>query len=142
MIGWLLKLATGNPIALLWIAAVIALAAGGAGWQLNGWRLGAQIADVEVELANATARVAVLEPANDKCVADVADVRQAFANLKAAEAKRAAAAKAALAKAELVAAANIETAKRIMAATRPPAGQECQAIMQEEADYVRTRQAR
>ena len=140
--GWLLKLATGNPITLLWIAGAIALVAGAAGWQLNGWRLNSQIADVKVKLANSEARVAILEPANDKCAADVKDVRQAFAELKAAEVARAAAAKAAVAKAELVAAANIETAKRIMEAARPDPGQECPAIIQEEADYVRARQQR
>lgn len=144
--GWLLKLATGNPITLLWIAGAIALAAGAAGaaagWQLNGWRLNSTIADLKVQLANSQARVAILEPANDKCKADVADVRQAYADLKTAETARAAAAKAAIAKAELVASARIESAKLIMAAPRPAPGKECTAIITEEANYVRARQTR
>lgn len=144
--GWLLKLATGNPITLLWIAGAIALAAGAAGatagWTANGWRLNAKIADVKVKLANAEARIAVLEPANDKCAADVKSVLQAWADWQAAEDKRTAAVKAAVAKAELRAAANVETARLIMTAPRPPAGQECAAIIQEEAGYVRTRQQR
>ena len=83
--GWLLKLATGNPITLLWIAGGIALAAGAAGaatgWQLNGWRLNSQIADITVKLGTAQTRVAILEPANAKCAIDVGDVRRAFADL-------------------------------------------------------------
>jgi hypothetical protein len=146
MSGWLLKLATGNPLTLLWIAGTIALAAGGAGttagWTLNGWRLNSQIADVKVELANATARVAVLEPANAKCVADVDEIFKAWAEYDAAEAKRASRVAAAVAKAQLVAAANLETARLIMAAPRPAAGEECPAIIKEEADYVRSRQTR
>lgn len=144
--GWLLKLATGNPITLLWIAGAIALAAGvagaTAGWQLNGWRLTAQIAEVKVQLANAETRVAILEPANDKCKADVADVRQAFADMKTAEAARTLAAAAALKRAEAKAKTFADAAHRIMSVARPAAGQECPAIIQEEADYVRTRQQR
>ncbi len=144
--GWLLKLATGNPIALLWIASAIALAAGGAGatagWQLNGWRLGAEVADTKIKLANAETRVALLDSANARCALNVADVRQAFANLKAAETKRAADAAAALARANARARTFADAANRIMTLPRPAAGQECTAIIQEEADYVRARQAR
>lgn len=42
---WLIKLATGNPVALLWIAGAIVVAAGAAGasgaWTVQGWRLDA-----------------------------------------------------------------------------------------------------
>ena len=142
MSAWLLKLAAGNPLALLWVAGAIALAAGGVGWQLNGWRLGAEVAEVEVKLANATARSAVRAPANAKCAADVKDVRQAFADWQVAEAKRTAAVKAAIAKAGLVATANLETARLIMTAPRPAVGQECAGIVNEEAAYVQSRQKR
>ena len=47
--GWLLKLATGNPITLLWIAGAIAVAAGAAGgataWKVQGYRLDAAKAE-------------------------------------------------------------------------------------------------
>lgn len=146
MTAWLLKLATGNPLTLLWIAGAIALAAGGAGgtagWHLNGWRLGAEIADTKVQLANTQARVDVLEPANAKCAADVAHVRQAFKDLEAAETKRAAAAADAVARAQAKAQTFADAANRIMNAQRPAAGQECPAIINEEADYVRARQTR
>ena len=43
--GWLLKLATGNPINLLYLAGIIAIAAAGVGgttaWTVQGWRLDA-----------------------------------------------------------------------------------------------------
>lgn len=131
---------------LLWIrlAIVAAIFAAGAvvGWGLNGWRLNSQVADLQVKLANATARVAILEPANDKCAADVKDVRQAFADWQATEARRTEAVKVAVSKAGLVAAANFETAKLIMAEPRPAAGQECAGIVNEEAAYVQSRQKR
>lgn len=131
---------------LLWmrIAITAAVFAAGAavGWGLNGWRLNSKVADLTVKLANSESRVAVLEPANAKCAVDVADVRQAFAELKAAEAKRAAAALAAITKAKLVAEANFETARLTMEAARPPAGQECPAIITEERNYVQIRQKR
>lgn len=132
--------------ALPWgrIALVLVIFAAGAtaGWGLNGWRLNSTVADVRIQLANSETRVGILEPANAKCAVDVADVRQAYADLKAAEIKRAAAARVALAKAELIAAANTATARLIMDAPRPAAGQECQAIVQEEHDYVQARQKR
>lgn len=144
--GWLLKLATGNPSTLLWIAGAIALAAGAAGasagWTLNGWRLGSQIAEVTVKLGTATARIAVLEPANEKCAADVKDVRQAFADLKAAEAARTARAAAAVKAAEPEAKARDNAAQGIMLAPRPAAGVECKAIIEEERDYAESRQKR
>lgn len=132
--------------ALPWgrIALVLAIFAAGAaaGWGLNGWRLNSTVADVRIQLANSETRVGILEPANAKCAVDVADVRQAFAELRAAEEQRASAAKAALAKAKLIADANAETARLIMDAPRPAAGQECQAIITEERDYVQARQKR
>ncbi len=144
--NWLLKLATGNPVTLLWIAGAIAVSAGAAGatagWQLNGWRLGAEVAEAEVKLANAQARVAVLEPANDKCAADVEDVRQAFVDLKAAEAARTARAAAAIATAEPAAKGHENAANGIMLKPRPKPGEECPTIIQEERDYVTVRQIR
>jgi hypothetical protein len=124
------------------IVAAIFAAGAGAGWGLNGWRLNSKVADLEVELANSQARVAVLEPANEKCAVDVKDVRQAFADWQAAEAKRVELVKAAVAAAAATSKAHLDQAAKIMTAPRPAAGQECPAIIQEEADYVRARQQR
>ena len=82
MIAWLLKLitgaATGNPLLLLWVAGGIALAAGAAGtaagWTLNGWRLGAQLAECEstsqkFQTANAALNLKIAE--QDAAVEDL-----------------------------------------------------------------------
>lgn len=45
----------GNPLSLLIAAGIIFAAGCGYGWTANGWRLGAQIADVKAERANETA---------------------------------------------------------------------------------------
>src|SRR3990167_5615244 len=130
-----------NPLMLARIAYVLVVfAAGfGAGWTLNGWRLGADVADLEVERANLTARVGVLEPANDKCAADVAEIKSAYAHL--ARQDKARAAKSAQAVSEAKGKADAAQARfdAIMNAPRPTAGKECEAIVKEEADYVRSR---
>ena len=59
MIGWLLKLVTGNPVSLLWIgggifAAGLAIGGGGA-WTVQGWRLAAAVAKHEAFVAKVNA---------------------------------------------------------------------------------------
>ena len=59
LIGWLLKLVTGNPVSLLWIgggifAAGLAIGGGGA-WTVQGWRLAAAVAKHEAFVAKVNA---------------------------------------------------------------------------------------
>lgn len=133
-----------NPLMLARIAYVLVVfAAGfGAGWTLNGWRLGADVANLEVERANLTARVGVLEPANERCAADVASVREAFSALQKMDKARAAKAAQAVAGAKAEAEAAEARARAIETAPRPAKGKECEAIIQEERDYAVGRQVR
>lgn len=99
---WLLKLATGNPLTLLWIAAGIAVAAGSAGgfaaWKVQGWRLeAANLRTVEVQgqydrfadgvkaagvLAEAEAKAKAADDKKEKEKADAENLRTT-ANLRA-----------------------------------------------------------
>lgn len=62
--GWLLKLFTGNPLAMLYMAGAIFLAGvasgGGVAWKVQGWRLEA-----------ATSRITVVQTKYDSFVSEV-----------------------------------------------------------------------
>src|SRR3990167_5928169 len=84
--GWLLKLATGNPLTLLWIAggiAIAAFAAGGtAAWTVQGWRMKAQETDLQTREAKINAESAIkIEAAHNR----VRDLEQDIAQQLASE---------------------------------------------------------
>jgi len=76
MIGWLLKLATGNPVTLLWIGgglfAAGLLMGGGSAWTVQGWRLDSAKTKYDLFVAQVKA---------------VGDAQEAAAKLKDAENK-------------------------------------------------------
>ena len=66
---------TPNPYVLAIAGGVIAVAAFGAGWGINGWRLGTQIAELKAEHAESREKLAT--DALDTIKADTARVAQA-----------------------------------------------------------------
>src|SRR3990167_153071 len=86
MIGWLLKLATGNPLAMIWIAGGIAIAsfaAGGtAAWIVQGWRIEANESKWQTREAKINSESAKkIQEANDR----VRGIEQDIAQLLASE---------------------------------------------------------
>lgn len=81
--GFLLKLATGNPLVLLWAALGIlafGLASGFAGgWTLNGWRLGTKLATCQGDLKVAGNDLRLQNAAVEEWQAKAAQARQAGA---------------------------------------------------------------
>ena len=86
--GWLLKLATGNPVTLLWIAGgvfVTGLVVGGsAAWTAQGWRLDASKAEFAVFKAETKAAGEAAEVARQKDISDrkVISIKQEADNAK------------------------------------------------------------
>lgn len=72
-----LALLMGNPLYLLIAAAVIAAAGFGSGWQINGWRLGAELATAQGEKKALTLSNDTYAAANKQCAVNVADVKAA-----------------------------------------------------------------
>lgn len=81
------------------LIAMIFLAGFGSGWQLNGWRLGAQIGPLTAEVSRLRARSSILESANAQCEKSVKAANEAVERIlkagqdrarKSAEALRAA----------------------------------------------------
>ena len=86
MIGWLLKLATGNPLSMLWIAGGIAVASfavgGTAAWVVQGWRIEANESKWQTREAQINAESAKkIQEANDR----VRGIEQDIAQLLASE---------------------------------------------------------
>lgn len=85
MISWLLKLATGNPLTLLWIGGGLfaaGLAIGGSGaWTVQGWRMKAQETDWQTREAKINAETAnKIREANDRVRGIEQDIAQLLAN--------------------------------------------------------------
>lgn len=114
------------------IAIVLAIAGAGfaAGWQLQSWRLGAQIGPLKAEVSRLQARSTILESANAQCAQSVKNQNQVVERLVAAQRKREQ-----RAKIELALAADLRTAveAEIAALRKRPAPSEndtCQATLE------------
>jgi len=78
--GALLKMFTGNPVTMVYVAlgiAAVSYAAGGySGWTLNGWRLGFELEHVKRERDTAVDQGVVLAEATKACSAGVTRVEK------------------------------------------------------------------
>ena len=128
--GFLLKLATGNPLVLLWAALGIlafGLATGGyAGWQLENWRMSAKIGPLTAEVSRLQARSTILEGSNAQCAESVKTQENALRVLEGAAASRARRAAEALRSAQ-VDAATLGTALTSLRALQAPLDGSCPA---------------
>lgn len=113
---------------------VLAIVAAGfaAGWSVNGWRLGAQIAVLEANQEK-------LLGANARCSAAVDEANAAMKSLEDAARKRQEAAAEALRKAEAEAARHKKRAADLLRGKPVAPGKECEAIADEILDYKRNR---
>ncbi len=117
----------GLAVRALVVLAIVAAGFAG-GWAVNGWRLGAQIAVLEVNLG-----------ANARCSAAVDEANAAMAELENASRKRQEAAAEALKKAEAEAARHRKRAADALRGKPVAPGKECEAIADEILDYKRSR---
>jgi len=123
------------------IAAGALLAAFLAGWWVNGWRMGAQVAELRGTVNTQRQSIATLDGANKRCVAGVADVRTAVKGMVDAQEQRSAATQAAIERASRAAVGHLEAAKAALA--RPPAakGEECGTVAREAVEYSKRRRS-
>ena len=133
MIGKLLGFFAGGGWASAAVIAAVAVSTGfAAGWKLNGWRLGADVA----ELRGANAAYA---GANERCGVNVAEVKAAVGEIvKQGEARAAQAAKA-IKKAESAAVVHINRAAGIINRPPVPPEKQCDTVRDEQVEYVRGR---
>ena len=137
MMGWILKfLGGGNIINMAIGAAVIAAVAGAtgfaSGWQINGWRLGVRIERLQGENT-------IYAGANARCGVNVAEVREAVADIVKAADERAEQAKKGIQKAEAAAVIHINRAAGIIKRPPVPPEKQCDTVRDEQIEYVRMR---
>lgn len=86
--GFLLRLFTGNPLMMLWVALGVfaaGLATGGAAsWTLQAWRLGTQLEHARTELATCTGSLARTQDANQAFAGAVANQTSSIRALEVA----------------------------------------------------------
>ena len=127
---WLLKLATGNPLLILWVAGGIFLVGltvgGGVAWTLQGWRLGTALATCEGRAREFEQAYLILAGKVDEQNAAVNDL-----TAKAAQARQAG--RSALAKVEAVAKQREGeiAALRASLAAPTPVGQTCVQVWEQ-----------
>src|SRR3990167_4177813 len=85
MIGWPLKIATGNPVTLLWICggifAVGLAIGGGSAWTVQGWRIEANESKWQTREAQINAESAKkIQEANDRVRGIEQDIAQLLAD--------------------------------------------------------------
>jgi hypothetical protein len=119
-------------LVVLIIAIGSALAGGGIGWAVKGWKDGEHVAVVE-------SRDVVLTSANEKCSIDIGDVQKGVKSVTEYMAVRMKAAEDAAAKATTKAGKHSGNAITIMAAPLPPEDKQCVAIKEEQEKYVQSR---
>jgi hypothetical protein len=122
-------------------AVLVASLAGGfgAGWFVNGWRLGVKTAELQGVVDTQKQSLATLEGVNQRCAAGVADVKGAVKVIADEAAARTEAATKAMQAAEKGAAAHLAAATSAM--NRPPAppGTECDRAAAEAEAYAKKR---
>lgn len=114
------------------VVAVAVFAGGTGGWMVNGWRLGARIADLE-------GKVSAFEGANKRCSEAVSDIKGAVKALAEQGDKRAKAAEDAVKRAEQGAQRFLKSARAALERPMPKAGEECATAAREAREYVERR---
>lgn len=132
-----------NGLYIIIAAAVIFGAGASSGWELNGWRLGAEIERQAGQVKTLTVTNSALENANKQCGIDVEQVTGAVNKVLADSQRLTAAALAAMGKAQASADSHLARADRILKAAAVPneLAAQCAAIIKEQRDYVDERRA-
>lgn len=111
----------------------------GAGWTVQGWRLGAEVAELQGTVDTQKQGLATFEGANQRCVAGLDDVKRSVKGYVDAAAARTDAAAKAIAAAAEAARAHEKAAADALARPLPAAGKECEAMVQEALDMAKRR---
>jgi len=121
-----------SPAILGAILGAVALVAFGAGFALESWRTGAQIEKLKGENT-------LLTSFNDNCAADVQNVKTAMAALMQATDEIEIQAAEMMKKAEPQVKKRTATITRIKALPSVPVDMQCEAIKEEQKEYVQAR---
>ena len=121
-----------SPAAIAIVLAVFVTLAFSGGFAVSNWR-----ASGEIQRLNSSN--AVFSAANDKCATDIHDVRKAMGAVTAAAAERQKAAEVSMVVASKTADVHTAKAKQIKALPPIQIDKQCEAISQEQIDYVRER---
>ncbi len=131
-----------SPALILAILIAVSVLVGfGGGWGVKGWKDGAAITTIKAEKAGIESENAILQAANGKCTTDIKDVQTGVGVILARVADREKAAADAMAAADAVVAqrsAKIKTI-RAMKEIAPAPKAQCDAIIQEQIEYVQGR---
>lgn len=125
---------------ILIVSLAGALLAGfGAGWLVNGWRLGTENAELKGVVETQKQSLATMEGANQRCAAGVADVKGAVKGIADEVRARSEAAAKAMKGAEEAAKQHLAAAQSAL--SRPPAaaGAECDTAAMEASAYAKKR---
>ena len=145
--GFLLRIFTGNPLMMVWVALAVfavGVASGGAtAWKLQGWRLGTELEHAKGELATCAGSLARTQDANKAFAGAVADQTGSIRALEAATLARDARAAAAAAKAAEQGKAITAKADEILNRPLPESpAQDCGALGADLDEAVRERKGR
>jgi hypothetical protein len=125
-----------KPAVMPWIRAgivlVLALGAVGAGWAIENWRKGAELEKLRGENT-------LLKAAGDKCREDVRNVRTAMQALMQEADKRELQALEAMRKVEPEVKTRTVTITKIKELPPVPLNMQCEAIKEEQIEYVQMR---
>jgi hypothetical protein len=121
------------------IAAAIFLAGFGGGWGVKGWKDGAEVARAVAEKEKVESRNAILQTANANCATDIEGVRQGVKVITDAVADREKAASEAMKNAQALAGKHVAQIVAIKALPVVPEAGQCDAIIQEQKEYVAAR---
>jgi hypothetical protein len=121
------------------VAAVIFSAGFGTGWGVKGWKDGAEVARAVSEKEKVESRNAILQTANANCAIDIEGVRQGVKVITDAVAEREKAASEAMKNAETLAGKHVAQIAAINALPIVPEAGQCDAISQEQKEYVQKR---
>lgn len=125
---------------ILVASLVGALLAGfGAGWLVNGWRLGTENAELTGVVNTQKQSIATLDGANQRCAAGVADVKGAVKGIADEARARSEAAAKAMKIAEEAAKQHLADAKSALNRPLPAPGAECDTAAREATEYAKKR---
>jgi hypothetical protein len=111
----------------------------GGGWLVKDWKDGAEVAVAKSEKKEVESHNAILTTANDTCKTDIDAVQKGVVTITEAVAAREQAAVAAMATAQDLADRHKQAARQIQAAPSRPAENQCNELIQEQIDYVKSR---
>ncbi|MEO9231614.1 MAG: hypothetical protein ABI216_22050 [Devosia sp.] len=121
------------------VIAVTALIAFGIGWKVEGWRMSGKVAQAEKVADGLKLENDVLRSANDKAATDIQSVRASVAGIEQAARDHKKAASEAIEQANEVVADRMITIARIRAKPLVASDQQCETIIDEQMEYVKTR---